>query len=359
MSIIYCDEAGNTGANLLDEVQPSFILASNDFSNEEAADLLQHVRSGQTGESKFSNLRRRQEGINKVIKFLSDPRLNEHRVQISVFHKRYMVTTKIVDLIAENIFYEMGYDLYKFGHNLALSNFLYYVLPTMCGEEKVNNFLNSFVELIRKGADEGKDPFYEAANSLVHSCANEQLKKFLSGLLDPQYFNMWYEDYDWSNIDPAIPALFHQIVRWGMMKNARFDVVHDQSKPIMLSQQTFEEMMAMQGEDSQIIGPDRRKIQFPLKAQSLTQGDSTRYPQLQVADICAGSLNHFYKLHFANQKDELSEAVEKLGCLNWVNNAVIPQPHFTPEELGTNSADGTSAVDEIASYLQQRRSNRV
>ncbi len=32
MAIVYCDEAGNTGANLLDMEQPFFILASNDFS---------------------------------------------------------------------------------------------------------------------------------------------------------------------------------------------------------------------------------------------------------------------------------------------------------------------------------------
>lgn len=49
MSIIYCDEAGNTGANLLDPEQPVFVLASNDFSAEEAGNLLLHVLVEQRG----------------------------------------------------------------------------------------------------------------------------------------------------------------------------------------------------------------------------------------------------------------------------------------------------------------------
>jgi hypothetical protein len=56
VTTIYCDEAGNTGANLLDPDQPFFLLASNDFSSSEADALLEHVRSGQGGEPKFSVL---------------------------------------------------------------------------------------------------------------------------------------------------------------------------------------------------------------------------------------------------------------------------------------------------------------
>lgn len=134
MTTIYCDEAGNTGANILNPEQPFFVLASNDLSDEEANSLLEHVRLAQGAEPKFSTLRRRPEGIARVIRLLADPRLNADRVRISVFHKRYMVVSKMVDLVAESLIHHIGGDLYERGANIAMSNLLYYCMPVFCGE---------------------------------------------------------------------------------------------------------------------------------------------------------------------------------------------------------------------------------
>jgi len=108
MTTIYCDEAGNTGANLLDPDQPFFVLASNDFSVDEANEMLGRVRSGQGGEAKFTTLKRRPEGVARLIRLLADPRLNDNRVRVEVFHKRYMIVTKLVDLVAETLIHDIG-----------------------------------------------------------------------------------------------------------------------------------------------------------------------------------------------------------------------------------------------------------
>jgi len=47
---IYFDESGNSGERLIDDDQPFFMLASNDFSATEARALLEHVRSHQVAE---------------------------------------------------------------------------------------------------------------------------------------------------------------------------------------------------------------------------------------------------------------------------------------------------------------------
>lgn len=356
MTTIYCDEAGNTGANLLDLEQPFFILASNDFSEEEASALLEHVRSDQGAESKFSTLRRRPEGIARLIRFLSDPRLNKDRVCMDVFHKRYMIVTKLVDLIAETLIHKIGGDLYERGGNIAMSNLLYYCMPTFCGQERTDAFLQTFVDLIRHGPDQAKNAFYEAGRQLVNASANEGFKEDLMYFTEPALFDSWYHGFDWSALDPAIPALFHQIVVWGERKQSRFHVVHDHSKPILASADTFALMMAGPGEESRIIGTDRRKIAFPLRATSLSQGDSAAYPQPQVADLCAGAINHFYKCHIADHSDDLSKAVEALGCLDWGSNFILPQPHVTPETLGTDDSSGTNSVEEMLRYLDRKRS---
>ena len=357
MTSIYCDEAGNTGANLLDPEQPFFVLASNDFSVAEATALLNHVRSAQGGEPKFSTLRRRPEGIARLIRFLSDPRLNQDRVCIDVYHKRYMVVTKLVDLIAETLIHKIGGDLYERGGNIAMSNLLYYCMPTFCGQARTDAFLQAFVDLIRHGSAHTKDAFYRAGRQLVDASVNKDFKKDLMYFTEPALYDSWYHDFDWSALDPAIPALFHHIVVWGERKPSRFHVLHDHSKPILASAETFALMMAEPGEESRTIGTDRRTITFPLRATSLSQGDSIAFPQLQVADLCAGALNHFYKCHITDQSDDLSSAVEALGCLDWGSDFILPQPHVAPEALGTDGLGGTNSVEEIVRHLDGKRSH--
>lgn len=358
MNTIYCDEAGNTGANLLDPEQPMFILSSNDLSSDEANDLLEHVRGLQGGEPKFSVLRRRPEGIARIIRLLSDPRLTADRVRASVYHKRYMVVTKLVDLVMENVFHAMGRDLYRRGENIATANMLFFCMPAFCGEEPTNRFLQSFVNLIRQGPTLHKDNFYRAAREMVDASSSEQFKSHLSMFAAEELFPLWFHDFDWSSLDPAIPALFHQIVVWGGRKQDRFHVLHDRSKPILASQATFESMLAGPGESSEIIGPDRRRILFPLRAATLSQGDSTEHPQLQIADLCAGALNHFYKLHVADLADDLSTAVDALGCLAWGDSFILPQPQVTPQALDTDSTGGSNSVDAMVRYLHSSQSRR-
>jgi len=354
MTTIYCDEAGNTGANLLDPLQPFFVLATNNFSEEEAIKLLEHVRSAQGAESKFSTLRRRPEGIARLIRFISDPGLNKERVCFSVYHKRYMIVTKLVDLIAETLIHSIGGNLYERGGNIAMANMLYYCIPAFCGQTTTDNFLQAFVNLIRYGSEETKEFFYVIGKQLVDASVNDRFKEDLVYFTEPSLYESWYHGFDWSDLDPAIPALFHQMVVWSERTPTRFHVVHDRSKPILASADTFELMMAGPGEESKTIGTDRRKITFPLRATSLSQGDSAALPQLQVADLCAGAINHFYKLHINGQSDDLSKAVEVSGCLGWGRDFILPQPHFTPEALGTDGSGGSDSVEEMISYIVRK-----
>ncbi|MDE2259898.1 MAG: DUF3800 domain-containing protein, partial [Betaproteobacteria bacterium] len=289
MSIIYCDESGNSGERLLDKDQPLFVLGSNDFGKSEAISLLEHVRSPQGAEPKFKTLKRTQDGIRRLIGLFADPRLNINRVAVDVYHKRYMVVTKMVDLIAETLMHEMGEDLYRRGANIAMSNMLYYCMPAFCGEEKTDRFLQSFVDLMRSRTEAHAVAFFEAGSALVDASSNKDFKNDLRPFIEPELFNMWFDGIDQLALDPAIPALFQHINEWGKRKPDRFRVIHDGSKPVLASQDVFHSMMARDGESLTMVGYDRRKFKFPLRALSLEQGDSIEYPQIQVADLCAGA----------------------------------------------------------------------
>ncbi len=194
---------------------------------------------------------------------------------------------------------------------------------------------------------------------MVDASSEEEFKTDLFPFVERRPFNVWFGKYiDSLALDPAIPALFGHIATWGVRKADRFDVVHDDSKPILASQATFESMLALSGEESNLIGYDRRKMRFPLRALTLTQASSVAHPQLQVADLCAGVINHYNRCWMAGEFDKLANATRNLRRLEWVFDGVVPSADVTPESLGTDEAGGTNPVDAMAEYLHGRRRGR-
>jgi hypothetical protein len=356
MSIIYCDESGNSGERLLDKDQPFFVLASNDFGVSEAKGLLEHVRSPQGGEPKFKTLKKTQEGIRRLTRFFADPRLHTSRIVVDVYHKRYMVVTKLVDLVVETLMHRMGEDLYKDGANIAMSNMLYGCMPTFCGDELTDRFLQSFVDLMRHRTNAHVTEYFDAGRAMVEACCDDDFQKTLLPFAEPSLFAAWFNPIGDMALEPAIPALFQHLSEWGRRKPDRFRVIHDGSKPVLASQEDFQRMMALVDESSRVVGYDRRKFQFPLRAVSLEQGDSMMYPQIQVADLCAGAINHFLKCHVTGELDELAEVVRGIGCLNWVINGVVPSTDVSPEDLGTDSDDGENPLDAFCDYVHTKGS---
>jgi hypothetical protein len=354
MGDIYCDEAGNSGENLLDPEQPTFALASTDLRRQEAVELLASVRSAQGGEPKFKTLKKTPDGVRRLTGLLTDPRMNKARIALTVFHKRYMVVTKLVDLIAESVYDSIGEDLYKRGANIAMSNMLYYCMPAFCGVENTDRFLASFVSLMRFRRNEHVREFYAAGDAMLKASTDEQFRDSLFPFTDPRLFSTWFEGIGPLALDPAIPALFQHIAVWGVRKPDRFKVVHDNSKPILASQRQFEEMMAQSNEISMMVGYDRRKFNFPLQATALEQADSRDHPQLQIADICAGAMAHFVKCRETGQLDELASIVRD-HCLEWAIDAIMPTTDVSPQELGTDSDDGANPIESLVERVGPRR----
>ena len=356
MPEIYCDEAGNSGQNLLDAQQPVFVLASTDMNREEATELLRHVRSRQGAEPKFKTLKKTSDGVHKIRQFFADPRLDGKRIVMNIFHKRFMIVTKMVDLIAETLFHQIGEDLYKRGANIAMANMLYYCMPPFCGRKATDRFLQSFVDLLRLRTERSVKNYYAAGRAMVKGSKNKEFRRDLYVFTEPRLFAEWYPGIGTDPLDPAIPALFQHIAIWGMRKTDRFRVVHDRSKPILASQPQFQRMMAIGDEPATMVGYDRRQYKFPLQAQSLEQADSHEFPQLQVADICAGGLAHVLKCREMGAYDQLAEVIEG-RCREFVVDAVAPTTSVSPEELGTDSEVGTNPVDPVVELLKRRRSN--
>jgi hypothetical protein len=346
-SEIYCDEHGNTGEHLLDPEQPVFTLASDDFSAQEAGELIGRLQTQGALEVKFKTLRKTKAGWDRLIPWLFDPRLGAQRVAIFAMEKRFMVYTKMVDLVMETLMHSAGQDLYVEGANLATANYMASCVPVFCGKEPTQAMLEAFVQLIRRRQPAEVDAYVQAGQVLLAACSDDQTRDFLVPFFERELVPDWLDDMPTYLLDPAIPSLFQIIDTWGRRKVDRFEVVHDQSKPILASEAFFNQLMAEANEASRLVGYDRRQFLFPLRASRLRMGDSVAYPQLQIADVCAGLAAYWMRAKLTGKEDDLSKAFVAAGGLTWFVGGVIHSTDVTRNDLGTTGG-GTNPIDPLA-----------
>ncbi|HEU4327334.1 MAG TPA: DUF3800 domain-containing protein, partial [Roseiflexaceae bacterium] len=150
MTVIFLDECGHTGQDLLNRDQPFFVLASLALSEDECGELkrtyFQRVRARELKHSSLSRSRGHQDA---VMNFLSDIGARQGIFKVNVTHKKYALVGKIVDLIIEPLMYENGIDMYNRGMNIATTNLFYHTIPIFGGEEFFNELLSKFQRMIR------------------------------------------------------------------------------------------------------------------------------------------------------------------------------------------------------------------
>ncbi|NMG28445.1 DUF3800 domain-containing protein [Aromatoleum evansii] len=355
MPTIYFDEAGNTGAALTDQAQPVFVLASTDMTDQEAGNLLALVSTPQAREAKFTSLRKSDSGRRRLLDLIRAEQLDLTRVKSIVMHKRFMVVTKFVDIIEETLAHASGIDLYERGANLALANVHYFASPVFCGTAPFDEFLESFVEMVRRPSPDTKSRFFLAAREMYERCSNEDHKSsFAPYIYAERCIDEILDGVNYLALDPAIPSFFSLCTVWGTKYAESFHVVHDDSKPMAAERATFEAMMDRSIEPT-VIGYDRRKFEFPLKATGITFADSVSHPALQLADLIAGATSYWAAAMARGEEDEFAQALDSAGIQRFVFDALWPSTDVTPEALGTDEIGGINAPDHIAKALAGRK----
>lgn len=337
----------------MDADQPVFVLASNDLSEAEANVLLDLVRSPQTHELKFAKSRKTPSGQRKILGFLRALAEMEGRCKTTVFHKRYMVVTKIVDVLIETVAHQFGQDLYQQGRNIAMSNLIITCFPVFLGRPIFDRFLGAFVRMLREQTDRAINEFYELTEQIP---TNEHLREvhdiFVPLLLSRRQISSILTHSTGDSLDPAIPSLFNHCVEWGK-GGTDFEVVHDSSKPIKNYIDVFNKFMATDV-GGITAGYDRRKFSLPLRSTGIQFGDSKISPQIQVSDLVAGATSCFFSARARQESDDFIEALGTGGLVDLVKGAVWPDSDVSPETLGTNEPGGTNPANEASKFLSRR-----
>jgi hypothetical protein len=359
IATIFLDESGNTGSNIIDENQPIFTLSGCKFTEQEAVRLIELTGSRSPKEAHFKQLKRKKSGQDGMVRLMKHSLINKNRVQVELFHKKFMVTTKIVDLLIEHMMHLKGQDLYLNGANIALSNMWFYCLPTFCGEEQVLKMYKSFVKMIKFQTDEYIEEFYSDVAKLNDTCSSDDFKSDIAMILSTKsIIQDALDGIEKEALDPSIPALFCQCLNWGDVHPKGFHIIHDDSQTLEKQKSLFAQFMDWT-QDTIELGYDRRKFNLPLKGKSLKFSSSEEYIQLQVADIIASSLAYWANgVSKGETVDYFFLELNKLGLDKLTTkNKIWPTLDVTPKSLGTEYDGGVNPADNMAHFLMKAKGN--
>lgn len=357
--VIAFDESGNTGQHLLDVTQPVFALTAVNLSIEDADAVRAEGKLCHDQELKFSDLKRRPSNQQRILAMLQSPALSEATVRTCVYHKRYMVVTKIVDMLVEEWLKQRGVDLYQRGANIGLSNMWYHVMPVFCGEDRFATLLAAFVDMIRNKDEASFNDFYTAVWSLRRHSVREEFRRDLEMLLDTQDIaRRVVAAADLSDLDPAIPAFVQLAAEWNTVLGQHFDIVHDTSKPIEHQREILELLMS-EDEPSILVGYDRRKTTWPIRSSGIQLVDSRVERRVQIADLVSGATAYLMRGYVdASFQDGFWRELEETDVADWVTASIGPSTDVTPEELGTEEVGGINPVDYTTELIARQTAKR-
>lgn len=354
--VVAFDESGNTGQNLLDPAQPVFVLASVSFTDDETHELMEILAPKKGQEVHFLRFIKSDSGKSRMLKFCQSGLISQDKIMTSVFHKTYMVITKMVDMLVEPLFRETGFDLYKDGANIAMSNVYYKCTPAFCGEKKFQILLDSFVKMIRNKDQSSIDNFYGSVSNLQAACTHKEFNGDIDTLMATQHIVYdFIADYDIIELDPAVPAFVYDCGRWGRQLGCEFDIVHDKSKPIEHYQEIFSYLMA-KDEPQVTVGYDRRKMDYPLKVRSFEFCDSKEVPQIQIADLISGAYSYVFKGILGVKVDGVFlSSLKETKLLNLPSHPLWPSSDVTSEALGTVGEDAEDPNDYVGELINRQK----
>jgi hypothetical protein len=345
---IYCDEAGYTGYNLLEENQPYFVYAALDIEEMQAKEFISSVKSKYMlqGEPKGANWVKTNNGkkaIEELFKNFSD------KVRIVYHHKKYALACKYFEYVFEPAISEHNGVFYRLQFHRFIANLVYVSFES--NEKKAEDVFWTFQELLRGNDPDGLFKFLktkEVPNDLLSMIAQFTVLH-RDTILDEITTN---GEFDYWILDLAQTALHSLLCTWSVEKGA-LSVVIDESKPLreaVAENQLYHQLNAeISYFDPFGNGPSAMNFSLSEPAEFKK---SKHVPGLQMADLFASSVYWSLK----NPNDPLA------SLINSYRNKYIPSPNnlcISPEpEMYLNPgsiefAIGVTALNRLLQFSRE------
>ncbi|MFH9478059.1 DUF3800 domain-containing protein [Streptomyces anulatus] len=324
LPIVYMDESHNTGENLLDPQQPVFTLAGVHLGDDIAQGLLDRVAaqlpSGH-GELKYSTLSGSHRGRLALLDAFSG--LPAGSVRVYIAHKKFMATTKMVDTLIVELFYDNGYNMYTDGSALGLANLMHMVGPVVGDSQSYERVLRLFVDAVRTKKRATVEEFIDSVARYKDTVTHEEFLDVVQLLVlarsqADDFISLVEAGRIRDGLDPAIPCL--RSLCDDMAENlGDFILVHDHSRAV---KNNVEHLLSL-GSLPDPVRPDRQMHRLPVK--EIKFADSKSAPQLQVADWAAGATRQWGAALVSGVEDKFAVSLSAV-VQPWGVGAVWPDP---------------------------------
>jgi len=350
---IYIDEAGNTGQDLLNNDQKVFILASNNFLENEIEELLSLFERKE--ELHFVKLKNSSPGRSQIIQLLNHPLITEDHVQGFTADKAYVATGHIVDRLIEPVYYDRGIDLYKGGKNIIILNYIYHFGEGGIWDLSIfRRFLNLFISMVRKKGEDEIEQFYQSAKELYDSPKTNERALLKPVIESREQIQEILSHIDKFTLDVTLAGFYNLCDLWHKRTGNKLRIFQDNSKQIDFYREHIE-FTANLNIEKQDIGYDSRKMIYPTQIEKLSLVSSATHPGIQISDILASSLAFMYNSQ-SQKQDKFVKEIQNSRFVNLTNFHMIwPNQSVTPEALDMAQADGENPLDFLAMQMLKNK----
>ncbi len=353
MNRLFIDECGYTGEDLFNQDQPVFVLASIYLPEGRCVELKrQYFSKVQAKELKHSRLSKYPNQQKMVIDFLRDMVKGSSSVKFAIAHKRYVLMTKIVDLLIEPMAYEDGLDFYDKGLNIAFSNMLFLQTQKLSGNVFFESMLYNFQRMMRERTYEAYESFFKP---LFDTDLDEKLDELFIFLKAHhlRYGPSILETIPEDSLEFAFAHAFTLVAQWSECISGNFVITHDESSNMAKNKKAWDKVVHPDV-PPKVVGYDRRKMYFPIRAEETDFARSDHFAGLQLTDIMAGAMARCLKWNLEGQKTRNDYAEELFNFLpeSFSEHRIWPSLSVTPEELRTV---GPNAEDAIEHFINLTR----
>lgn len=346
--MIYFDEAGNSGDNLLDKIQPSYVLLSHNYTNEETNLLLEPILSiCNAKELHFKDLKKHQKFRNAIVDLVNHDLIEAPHIFFYYAHKEFLVGVQIVDQLIEPVMEAAGLNIYQTGYNIATSNLYYLLGKSVWDKQLFAEMGDNFVKWIRNNNDENCELFYRSVENL-HKITKTEYAEILEMILASRsYLKSIRSALGKYTLDATLSCFNVHCHHWAKVYNKPFNVTFDNSKQI----DYWKDMIDFLTNDlpEAEVGYGSRKHKYPLLINSIKTCDSNEILQLQLADILASALNYTSIQIINGTENDFSRAVLESKLFKRTDGASLwPGKEMSAEELDMTDPTGIDPLDFIA-----------
>lgn len=291
---VAADESGSTGDRLIDP-QGVFAHASVRIDDATAepllADLRQQARATQSSEAKFDQFKKRR-GRKALADALGPGGALDGRVVITIADKRFLIVSKMIDLLVEELTHERGINLYAGGTARDFAVTLFRDGPRGLGE-LWDPLMEAFVSLARatqRGASEKEtvDSFFGRLDQARWRCHRRSVEPLLELLLQTRAHAEELVLSTAQRRSAAVPGLDPLVTMLPMtMHHAYADhgpvrFLHDNQS--VLTPEFLQDLLPLLWHGH----PDLPHVPRTRVAEFWT-GDSHEHPSIQLADLAAAA----------------------------------------------------------------------